>query len=148
MACISSAGDTRSTWLGRARRRRGCIRAVSLSDARAAFGEVMARCLKRQQPDANDEMLKREHEKAFRAPTIVVASASAGSPSAVAAPPEVSPGRPGMTHYPKPMVRSRSGATTGASAGSGFNFRFPWASWIVRSTFNRSQPSSIPGVSR
>ena len=37
---------------------------------------------------------------------------------------------------------------SGVSAGSGFNFRFPWASWIVRSTFNRSQPSSIPGVSR
>ncbi len=45
------------------------------SESRAAFGDVMARCLKRQQPDANDEMLKREQEKAFRAPTIVVAVA-------------------------------------------------------------------------
>jgi nitroreductase len=45
------------------------------SEARAAFGDVMARCLKRQQPDANEEMLKREREKAFRAPTIVVAVA-------------------------------------------------------------------------
>ncbi len=45
------------------------------SEARAAFGDLMARCLKRQQPDASDEMLKREHEKAFRAPTIVVAVA-------------------------------------------------------------------------
>ena len=38
--------------------------------------------------------------------------------------------------------------TPGASAGSGFSFRFPCASWIVRSTFSLSQPSSIPGVSR
>lgn len=45
------------------------------SDARAAFGEVMARCLKRQQPDATEEILTREREKAFRAPTIVVAVA-------------------------------------------------------------------------
>lgn len=44
-------------------------------DARLAFGEVMARCLKRDQPDANEEMLKREREKALRAPTIVVAAA-------------------------------------------------------------------------
>lgn len=44
-------------------------------DARKAFGDVMARCLKRQQPDANDEMLTREREKAFRAPAIVVAVA-------------------------------------------------------------------------
>jgi nitroreductase len=45
------------------------------SDARKAFGDVMARCLKRQQPEANDEMLTRERDKAFRAPTIVVAVA-------------------------------------------------------------------------
>ena len=44
-------------------------------DARHAFGEVMASCLKREQPDANEEMLKREREKALRAPTIVVAVA-------------------------------------------------------------------------
>jgi nitroreductase len=45
------------------------------SPARTAFGEVMARCLKRQQPDASDEMLAREREKALRAPMIVVAVA-------------------------------------------------------------------------
>jgi nitroreductase len=43
--------------------------------ARGAFGEIMAQCLKRQQPDANDEMLAREREKALRAPMIVVAVA-------------------------------------------------------------------------
>ena len=43
--------------------------------ARHAFGEVMARCLKRQMPDCNDEMLTREREKALRAPMIVVAVA-------------------------------------------------------------------------
>jgi nitroreductase len=43
--------------------------------ARAAFAEVMAQCLKRQQPEANEEMLAREREKAFRAPMIVVAVA-------------------------------------------------------------------------
>jgi len=45
------------------------------SDARAAFGDVLARCLKRQQPDCPEEMLAREREKAFRAPAIVVAVA-------------------------------------------------------------------------
>ena len=44
-------------------------------DARLAFGDVMARCLKRDQPDANEEMLAREREKVLRAPTIVVAVA-------------------------------------------------------------------------
>lgn len=42
---------------------------------RDAFGAVMADCLKRQQPDANDEMLKRERDKVLRAPMIVVAVA-------------------------------------------------------------------------
>jgi nitroreductase len=45
------------------------------SDARGAFGDVMARCLKRQRPEADEEMLTREREKAFRAPAIVVAVA-------------------------------------------------------------------------
>ena len=45
------------------------------SPARTAFGEVMARCLKRQEPGASDEMLAREREKALRAPMIVVAVA-------------------------------------------------------------------------
>lgn len=45
------------------------------SDARAAFGEVMVDCLKRQQPDANEEMLSREREKPMRAPMIIVAAA-------------------------------------------------------------------------
>jgi len=45
------------------------------SAARPAFAEIMAQCLKRQQPDCNEEMLAREREKAFRAPMIVVAVA-------------------------------------------------------------------------
>jgi nitroreductase len=45
------------------------------SGERVAFGEVLARSLRRQQPDASEEMLAREREKAFRAPAIVVAVA-------------------------------------------------------------------------
>jgi nitroreductase len=42
---------------------------------RAAFGELMADCLRRAQPDASAEMLDRERAKAMRAPVIVVAAA-------------------------------------------------------------------------
>lgn len=41
-------------------------------DKRARFGEVMAECLKRNEPTASAEMLSRERDKAMRAPTIVV----------------------------------------------------------------------------
>ena len=44
-------------------------------DRRERFGELMADCLRRQQPDASGEMLMREREKALRAPIIVVAAA-------------------------------------------------------------------------
>jgi nitroreductase len=42
---------------------------------RAAFGDVMADCLRRAQPDAPADMLERERAKAMRAPIIVVAAA-------------------------------------------------------------------------
>jgi len=45
-------------------------------DKRARFGEVMAECLRRQQPDASADMLQRERDKAMRAPVIVVAAAT------------------------------------------------------------------------
>lgn len=44
-------------------------------DRREKFGELMADCLRRQQPDASAEMLTREREKALRSPIIVVAAA-------------------------------------------------------------------------
>lgn len=44
-------------------------------DKRAAFGDLMADCLRRVQPDASAEMLDRERAKAMRAPIIVVAAA-------------------------------------------------------------------------
>ncbi len=45
-------------------------------EKRERFGELMAECLRRQQPDASGEMLQREREKALRAPVIVVAAAA------------------------------------------------------------------------
>jgi nitroreductase len=45
-------------------------------DKRTRFGEVMADCLRRQQPDASAEMLQRERDKAMRAPVIVVVAAT------------------------------------------------------------------------
>jgi len=45
-------------------------------DRRERFGELMADCLRRQQPDASAEMLQRERDKAMRAPVIVVAAAT------------------------------------------------------------------------
>lgn len=44
-------------------------------DKRERFGELMADCLHRQQPDASAEMLQRERDKAMRAPVIVVVAA-------------------------------------------------------------------------
>ena len=44
-------------------------------DARDRFGDVMAETLKRRQPEVSESELKREREKAFRAPTIVAAVA-------------------------------------------------------------------------
>ena len=45
-------------------------------EKRERFGELMADCLRRQQPDAPADMLQREREKAMRAPVIVVAAAA------------------------------------------------------------------------
>jgi len=44
-------------------------------DRRERFGELMADCLRRQQPDASADMLQRERDKAMRAPVIVVVAA-------------------------------------------------------------------------
>ena len=44
-------------------------------DKRERFGELMADCLRRQQPDASADMLQRERDKAMRAPVIVVVAA-------------------------------------------------------------------------
>jgi hypothetical protein len=44
-------------------------------DRRAAFGALMADCLKRRNPDVSDVELKREREKAFRSPVIVAVAA-------------------------------------------------------------------------
>ena len=44
-------------------------------DRRGAFGDLMADCLRRSQPEASAEMLQRERDKAMRAPMIVVAAA-------------------------------------------------------------------------
>ena len=44
-------------------------------DKRAAFGDVMADCMRRNEPNATAEMLDRERDKAMRAPIIVVAAA-------------------------------------------------------------------------
>jgi nitroreductase len=45
-------------------------------EKRERFGELMADCLLRQQPDAPADMLQRERDKAMRAPVIVVAAAA------------------------------------------------------------------------
>ena len=44
-------------------------------DRRERFGELMADCLRRHDPNAAAEMLQRERDKALRAPVIVVAAA-------------------------------------------------------------------------
>jgi nitroreductase len=45
-------------------------------EKRERFGELMADCLRRQQPDAPADMVQRERDKAMRAPVIVVAAAA------------------------------------------------------------------------
>ena len=42
---------------------------------RGAFGDLMADSLRRREPNASTEMLKRERDKAFRSPTIVAVAA-------------------------------------------------------------------------
>jgi len=44
-------------------------------DKRERFGELMAECMRRQEPDATPDMLQRERDKALRAPVIVVVAA-------------------------------------------------------------------------
>jgi nitroreductase len=44
-------------------------------EKRERFGDVMADCLHRQDPNASAEMLQRERDKALRAPVIVVVAA-------------------------------------------------------------------------
>jgi nitroreductase len=44
-------------------------------EKRERFGELMADCLRRQEPDATQDMLQRERDKALRAPVIVVVAA-------------------------------------------------------------------------
>jgi nitroreductase len=44
-------------------------------EKRARFGEVMADCMARNEPDTSAEMLQRERDKAMRAPVIVVVAA-------------------------------------------------------------------------
>ena len=44
-------------------------------DKRTRFGEVMAESMQRREPNASAEMLKRERDKALRAPIIVVVAA-------------------------------------------------------------------------
>ena len=45
------------------------------TEQRGRFGDVMADSLRRREPDASAEALRREREKAFRAPCIVVVAA-------------------------------------------------------------------------
>lgn len=45
------------------------------TDSRAAFGDVMARSMRRRMPDASADALQRERDKAMRAPVIVVVAA-------------------------------------------------------------------------
>jgi nitroreductase len=45
------------------------------TDQRERFGDVMADCMRRRDPNASAEALKREREKALRAPVIVAAAA-------------------------------------------------------------------------
>ncbi len=44
-------------------------------EKRERFGELLADCLRRQEPDATQDMLQRERDKALRAPVIVVVAA-------------------------------------------------------------------------
>jgi nitroreductase len=44
-------------------------------ERRAAFGNLMADCLKRRMPDVSDNELQRERDKAFRSPVIVAVAA-------------------------------------------------------------------------
>jgi nitroreductase len=44
-------------------------------EKRAAFGDLMADCMRRREPDATADVLQRERDKAMRAPIIVVAAA-------------------------------------------------------------------------
>ena len=44
-------------------------------DKRARFGEVMAESMRRREPDASNDALQRERDKAMRAPVIVVVAA-------------------------------------------------------------------------
>jgi nitroreductase len=44
-------------------------------DRRAAFGTLMADCLKRRNPEVSDGELQRERDKAFRSPVIVAVAA-------------------------------------------------------------------------
>lgn len=48
---------------------------VIREDKRESFGDLMADCMRRREPDASAEMLQRERDKAMRAPIIVVAAA-------------------------------------------------------------------------
>ena len=48
---------------------------VVQTDKREAFGNVMANALRRNRSDATPEMLQREHDKAMRAPLIIVVAA-------------------------------------------------------------------------
>ena len=48
---------------------------VVAKDKRERLGEVLARSLQRREPDASSESLRREREKAMRAPLIVVVAA-------------------------------------------------------------------------
>jgi nitroreductase len=45
------------------------------SDKRARFGEIMADSMRRRMPDAAEDMLQRERDKAMRAPVIVAVAA-------------------------------------------------------------------------
>ena len=45
------------------------------TDKRERFGEVLAGSMQRRDPNASEEMLRRERDKALRAPVIVVAAA-------------------------------------------------------------------------
>lgn len=45
------------------------------TEKRERFGEILARSMQRRQPDASPEMLRRERDKAMRAPIIVVVAA-------------------------------------------------------------------------
>ena len=81
---LASPGRTRTRWTRCSRARCGRrIRpaapwrfVVVPEDKRERFGELMADCLRRQEPDAPADALQRERDKAMRAPVIVVAAAA------------------------------------------------------------------------